>query len=121
MHEPTALGGVDDDNPAERPVSLVVVHADLHFKRGERREGLVSVFVRRGVRRRHHLLLPASGSVGAEGDDVPKALAVLELFGHGLKYGGKREEPITSEIKSDCGGSSSVQLSGSGWITFSFK
>lgn len=28
----TPLGGVDDDDFAERPVSLVVVHPNLHFK-----------------------------------------------------------------------------------------
>lgn len=76
---------MDDDNSAKGSVALVVVDADLHFERGERREGLVSVFVRGGVRRRHHLLLPASGPVGAEGHDVAEALAVLELLRHGLE------------------------------------
>lgn len=82
--ELTPLGGVDDDDFAERPVSLVVVHPNLHFKSSQGWECLVPVFVHGGVGRGHHLLLPASGSVGAECNDIPKALAVLELLRHGL-------------------------------------
>lgn len=81
---------MDDDNFAERSVALIVVHSNLHFKRGERREGLVPVLVHRGVRRGHHLLLPASRPVGTKGNDIAKALAVLELLRHRLKI--KRSE-----------------------------
>lgn len=75
---------MDDHDSAEGPVALVVVHPDLDFEGGERRERLVPVFVHGGVGRGHHLLLPASGPVGAERHDVAEALAVLELLGHRL-------------------------------------
>lgn len=80
----TPFCGVDDHHSAERPVALVVVNPDLHFEGGQRWERLVPVFVHGGVGRGHHLLLPASGPVGAERHDVAEALAVLELLGHGL-------------------------------------
>lgn len=91
----TPLGGMDDHHSAEGPVALVVVHPDLHFEGGEWRERLVPVFVHGGVGRGHHLLLPASGPVGAERHDVAEALAVLELLGHRL---------ATAEREVRCGG-----------------
>lgn len=88
----TPLSRVDDDNFAERPISLIVVHADFHFKWRERREGLVPVFVHGGVCRRHHLLLPASGPVGTKCDNVPKALAILELLRYRLQTKEKQQK-----------------------------
>lgn len=81
----TPLCRVDDHDSAEGPVALVVVHPDLHLEGGQRRERLVPVLVHGGVGRGHHLLLPASGPVGAERHDVAEALAVLELLGHRLR------------------------------------
>lgn len=81
----TPLSRVNDDDFAERPVSFIVVDSHLHFERSERGERLVSVLVHGGVCRGHHLLLPASGSVGPKGNDVPEALAVLELLRHRLE------------------------------------
>lgn len=81
----TPLSRVDDDNFAERPISLIVVHSNLHFKWGKRRESLVSVLVRRRVSWSNHLLLPASGSIGTKCNDIPKALTILELLRHRLK------------------------------------
>ncbi len=94
----TPLSRVDDDNFAERPVSLIVVHANLHFKRGERRESLVSVFVCRGVGRSHHLFLPASGSVGTKRDNVPKALTILKLLRNRLKTQEREKQSSRSVI-----------------------
>lgn len=76
---------MNDDNFAERPVSFIVVDSHLHFERGQRGESLVSVFIHGGVCRGHHLLLPASGSIGPKRNDVPEALAVLELLRHRLE------------------------------------
>lgn len=76
---------MDDDNFAERPVSLIVVNTDFHFKWSERRKRLIPVFVHRSIRRGHHLLLPASSAVGTKCNNISKALAILELLRHRLK------------------------------------
>lgn len=110
----TPLGRVDDDIFAERPVALVVVNSHFDFERCERGKRLVSVLVRRGVRRGHHLLLPASGAVGAEGDDVPEPLAVLELLRHGLKISEKKKKMSRHSGASDWFILSLEQLVGAG-------
>lgn len=81
----TPLSRVNDDNLAERPVSLIVVDANLHFKGSQWGESLISVFIHGRVCRSHHLFLPASGSISAKGNDVPETLAILELLRNGLE------------------------------------
>lgn len=81
----TAFSRVDDDNFAEWPISLIVVHSNLDFKGGEGRESLISVFVCGRISRSHHLLLPSAGPVGTKRNNVPEALAILELLRHRLK------------------------------------
>ena len=81
------------------PVSLVVVHADLHLERGEGGEGLVPVLVGRRVGRSHHLLLPASGPVGAESHDVAEALSVLELLRHRLEESEGEKQSLECKVQ----------------------
>lgn len=81
----TPLSRVNDDNLAERPVSLIVVDANLHFKGSQWGESLISVLIHGRVRRSHHLFLPASGSIGTKGNYVPEALAILELLRNRLE------------------------------------
>lgn len=88
---------MDDDNFAKWAVSLIVVHTNLHFEGGERGEGLVSVLVHGGVGRSHHLLLPASGPVGTERNDVAETLTVLELFGYRLETR-RRKNPSPKSV-----------------------
>lgn len=81
----TPLSRVNDDNFAEWPVSLIVVDSNLHFKRSQWGESLISVLIHGWVCWSHHLFLPASGSIGTKGNDVPEAFAILELLRHRLE------------------------------------
>lgn len=81
----TSLGREHGDHPAERPVSLVVIHTHPHLKWGERGKGFVPVLIGGGVSRGHHLLLPSSCTIGPECHDVAETFSILEFFRDGLR------------------------------------
>ena len=76
----TFLRGEHGHHGAEGPLPLVVVDAHSDLVQGERHDALIPEDVSGGVCGRDHSLDPAGGSQRAEGDDVPKAFAVLLLF-----------------------------------------
>lgn len=81
----TSLRWTDDHNRTEGAIAFIIINTNFDFKGCERGDTFISVNEFWSLRRCHHLLLPATCSVGSESHYVAEAFPILKFFWYWLK------------------------------------